>query len=538
VPKVDQTTFLQKVLHGYEGIATIHNKEEYPLVLTGRAIHAMSLDDDDRDIPDRVLPLRFPIIVPGQGSLSIPVSIPAVYDRPDAVGFGVTYLGETIDKKKIRAECYFDKSAKDQKTTAPKIADISVSHLAGDLMSELARWRKEAPRSKAKRQPVASGPVGRRLSQLRSGSSSRTSTVEDIAKLDMVAQSVAEYRASKLQRDDKTSTNVALVSKLLFAAGTRTRTAEITPELKRLRGIVADHIADQGFADFAGGAALYSIVETPPPPIEGEECDPDNVPDEVLDDLDTDWVCQATPEEREVATPGRFLNARKGDIVLSPGGPSLIGQLLRQVSPPQRYSHSGIMTRNYDQITHCTASEERILAYPVGNIPGHGPAPTDGHRPDVVKYAWPGVITQTVEDSLHGGQFTDPESGKFYALSGFARESTSATLGGNWEIIHPLVIKPAPEHEAADSTVRQKLRKVASDALAHNGKCHYRFFCYTDPTVFFDQTKMTPMDSPSRWARGLKPAVCAPRSFGRCLSRTAYNWRDQAISPARSFLRR
>ena len=81
-------------------------------------------------------------------------------------------------------------------------------------------------------------------------------------------------------------------------------------------------------------------------------------------------VCQATPETREVVTPARFLNALKGDVILSPGGNGSIGGLLLQVTPPQHYSHSGIMTRNYDQVTHSTASEDRLMDYPNGSVFG------------------------------------------------------------------------------------------------------------------------------------------------------------------------
>jgi hypothetical protein len=112
-----------------------------------------------------------------------------------------------------------------------------------------------------------------------------------------------------------------------------------------------------------------------PQPVEGAECDPDNLPELTQEQLDDGWACQATPELREVVAPSRFLNALKGDIVLDPGT-GIIGGLLRQVVPPQRYSHCGIMTRNYDQITHSTTSEDRLLDYPNGSIMGE-PAPSD-----------------------------------------------------------------------------------------------------------------------------------------------------------------
>lgn len=103
-----------------------------------------------------------------------------------------------------------------------------------------------------------------------------------------------------------------------------------------------------------------------------------------------------------VITPGRFMNALKGDAVLAPSGNGLIGGLLTHVDHVQLYSHSGLMTNNFGQITHCTASEQRMQDFPVGSIPLLGPEPTDGFRADVVRYGWPGTVTQTVENAVHG----------------------------------------------------------------------------------------------------------------------------------------
>jgi hypothetical protein len=94
--------------------------------------------------------------------------------------------------------------------------------------------------------------------------------------------------------------------------------------------------------------------------------------------------------------PGRFLNARKGDVILSPGGTGLIGGLLLSVTPSQWYSHSGITTRNYDEITHSTASEQRLIDHT------RGQGGSDGFEPNALKYLWPGVITQQVESAIKG----------------------------------------------------------------------------------------------------------------------------------------
>jgi hypothetical protein len=70
----------------------------------------------------------------------------------------------------------------------------------------------------------------------------------------------------------------------------------------------------------------------------GSECDPDNVPD----DLPEGTVWQLTGETAWRFVPGRIHNAKKGDVILSPGSQTIIAQLLRQVHPAQYYSHSGV----------------------------------------------------------------------------------------------------------------------------------------------------------------------------------------------------
>lgn len=75
----------------------------------------------------------------------------------------------------------------------------------------------------------------------------------------------------------------------------------------------------------------------PPFPVEGDECDPWNLPDHVPDGM----FCVPTQETRWVQMPARFMNAKKGDIILNPGNGSLISSVLLSVTLPQRFSHSG-----------------------------------------------------------------------------------------------------------------------------------------------------------------------------------------------------
>jgi hypothetical protein len=275
---------------------------------------------------------------------------------------------------------------------------------------------------------------------------------------------------------------------------------------------------DVGASDWVGAEATFDShrisfsafphlpLDVPHPapsaPQVGADCDPNNLPDSVS----VQFACQATTEQRTVQMPARFMNARKGDSVLAPGGVGLVGQLLTHVAVPQLYAHCGIMTHNYDEITHCTASDDRVQDYPVGSIPTAGPQPVDGFRPDVVQFGWPGAITQTVDHAVNGepndqDKFVDPESKKRFAIQDFNSSPEGATIAGNWTIIPPMVVKPDPMIETDDHRLR--LHSVANLALSHVGKMHYRFYGFTDPTM------QSPAPASAGWAGGTSPAVCS-----------------------------
>ncbi|MGL5862376.1 MAG: carboxypeptidase-like regulatory domain-containing protein, partial [Phycicoccus sp.] len=251
-------------------------------------------------------------------------------------------------------------------------------------------------------------------------------------------------------------------------------------------------------------------------PQAGTPCDPDDLPDEVTED----FACQFTGRVEQRWIPGRIVNARKGDIVLSPGGTGLIGGLLKQVSPAQRYSHALIMTRNYYEVSHATGSMSWLRDHSVGSIAGR-PAPTDGFDPASLKYVWPGGITQTAEEAYRSGKFTAPD-GKTYDLTGFGLED-AATFDGRWEIIPALVIKPHPSRETPQ--VRATLRDVANQvrswcvtaadtAQGRQSRLHYRFFCYTDAGI---SRRVDPASSRvvgqapegTAWPANTLPAVCS-----------------------------
>jgi hypothetical protein len=255
------------------------------------------------------------------------------------------------------------------------------------------------------------------------------------------------------------------------------------------------------------GAALdpeVSALRSPPPkpprdheaPLaakEGEECDPWNLPDVVPSGM----FCMPTAETRYVLMPPRFMNARKGDVVITPGDGGLIASTLAAVSPPQHYAHSGMMTRNLDEITHSTASMERMTdsAY-VGS---------SGFRSDILKYLWPGVITQTIDQAVNGESMTDPETGTSYVVGGFGslQAEQNDIDGTSASIAVALVIKPDPLTET--SAIRSQLSGFADFAAAQNQKSHYRFYCYTDPTIALH----TAAPNEAKWAAGTFPSMCS-----------------------------
>jgi len=236
----------------------------------------------------------------------------------------------------------------------------------------------------------------------------------------------------------------------------------------------------------------------------GNPCDPDNLPE----NIPPGFVCQVTHETQTIGLPGRFLNARKGDVVLCPKGTaasSLVDGIFGQLTPPQQYGHSGIMTRDYEQITHCTASQPRMITYTEGNVLS---SQDEGLDPDAVKYGWPATITEKVDEAVNGQYYTDPASstGAQYQLQSFNSSFSALPCGSALTIIPPLVVKPDPLLETAE--IRKTLTEVADDAYSNTGKFHYRFYVFTDAAHATDAPK-TGLDSSSTWAAGTHAGVCS-----------------------------
>ena len=262
----------------------------------------------------------------------------------------------------------------------------------------------------------------------------------------------------------------------------------------------------------------YAFID---PPVEGAVCDSDDRPVGTPEE----WACQFTGAWEERWLSGRMMNARKGDLILAPGGDGMIGGLLAQVDPAQRYAHSLICTRNRTEVSHATASPAWLKASHTGSLwsPPFDtePAPSDGFTPAALKYLWPGGITQTAEEAFAGSEFTAPDGARYHipglAGPGFAKFS------GSFEVIPPLVVKPhslqetprirADLHRVAD-IVRSKCVTGGDTAAGRQSQIHYRFLCYTDDGIATRVDPATgapvggaPVDA--SWAAGTDPSVCS-----------------------------
>jgi hypothetical protein len=237
---------------------------------------------------------------------------------------------------------------------------------------------------------------------------------------------------------------------------------------------------------------LLSLFDQAQPEV-GQECDPDNMPDDLADGM----VCQLTNEIEWRFVPGRILNAKKGDLLLDPGGPGLVGQLLRQVTPAQFYSHCAIMSKNHIELRHSTGSDDWLKDHLAGSFLGN--KGTDGFDPTALKYLWPGSLTQTIDNAFHGEWVTAPDTGP-YKISDF---SFAPDLSDASTIIPPVVVKPPPFDETAD--VRHTLHRIADEALKINA--HYRFYGYTRPEIALGPEGVAGPDS--GWAVGTVATQCA-----------------------------
>jgi hypothetical protein len=285
------------------------------------------------------------------------------------------------------------------------------------------------------------------------------------------------------------------------------------------RFVAEGRISETELAD----ATENAVASTPLPssgdtPVVGETCKRGkSSPGYACVPSDT-WKLEAIPQ---------ILNAKKGDVLIS-RNQGYVGEMLLHADPRQQFDHTGIMVEDYTSLRHSIAIDSRFPFFPRG-VFGN---PTDGFEEVVIKYAWPGTITQTVQEAFvtnFRANDPDPESRKKkpYSVRAFV---TKPMLSGNGRpLVYPQVVKPPPgydDHVMIDGrTVRQALHAAADAAGKIKG--HYRFYAYTDGTIVQDPARVAPA-----LMRNVCDRVCpggaasCQESEKVCQYRAVDNWRD------------
>lgn len=562
--------FAHKKYTQLSGSFVVHNVEDAPLVLDRMSVTAYAADPDAAAVPRPFRQLAHAIQIPARGATSIGVNVPFVEGRPDAGelpydarGFTVIYAG-TAGGVPVRCSFSFDIPVEewDDRPHFPELPELPplVRKVWPWEMVE-DWWRQELGRLEELINPAdivldtVTGTVAIPLDAL-AGVSVRQAELAVNTVLSGVFAPV-QTRALAADQLDVPATRrltprlgglvgsaterrigAARNAATRGSAGTRGPGGQvdargIAVERERATGIAVGR--DAGTRLDAGRAAVLNTAsvldnarafaglfaertfhtlegEFPGPPdvgpiLEGAVCDPDNLTEEELALAENgQLVCQLTDEVVDVMMPARWMNARRGDVILSPGGDGLIGGLMLRVSPPQLYSHSGIMTRNFDEIAHSTGSQDRLMDHQVG-FTSEG---SDGFDPPILKWMWPGAIRQSVQDSVEGQLFPDPDfAGKNYRITAFGTQTVGITHNDKMVMIPPLVLKPDPLLETPQ--VRSTLHAIAAAARADagipgtKGKYHYRFFCYTDPSIGLENGH----DPGVGWAVGTRASVCS-----------------------------
>jgi hypothetical protein len=302
-------------------------------------------------------------------------------------------------------------------------------------------------------------------------------------------------------------------------------------------------------------------------------CDPD------ICLTDPSRSCQATGDERLSWVWPQLSPALSGTLLLGPaGGHGILGRLLGALKGPQFYDHMVMFVEDDGRsVRHCTASDERIAkeVYYTTTVSVKTPfgdtskkIPLFGIREDVVRFAWPGSITQTIGEACVTGQnrsnpqfsfatlypevvaaekadppllwqlaprervkrttFHDPEavgtakrdknasSRDTYALARLQmdpafRAEINPTTGRPIGWILPILVQPHPYLAAA---AQETLRAVAAEAKKISA--HYRFFSYSDATIAINPAFDAPppggawrSNAGADWAASTKAAVCS-----------------------------
>jgi len=245
--------------------------------------------------------------------------------------------------------------------------------------------------------------------------------------------------------------------------------------LKQIRasGLVAPNaeITDRDLARFFNEGRL-STVPSPqallgPAALADPGSDPIDTPcDPFNDDVPArdGLTCAVVPTEPDTCYGPSVQNGDKGDLLLVASCEE-IGQLLRQVNPPQHYSHEGIMTSYRYNVSHSTRSSAEVIKKLKDD---------NAWSANFLRYGWPGMLHESVATAFS----TNVQShfGNSFVFTSFSRDATRCE--GDQTLNPPLVVKPFP---GTDDLVRAQL-KAAAD-IANAAETHYRFFAFSQANI-------------------------------------------------------
>jgi hypothetical protein len=531
VPHVTADLFAHKRYDMLSGIFTAYNVEKTPLVLDQLSITALSDDGDTPTLPNPFVKLEHPITIAAQSAFMISVNIPFVKGNPangqlryDVKGFSVLYTGSAGDMP-VRCSTVFDVRINEwlvepKPAPLPKLPPKERKPWPWELVEKSLEDRINP--SIVETQPgqaILDAQTGTLAVNLGSLQMPNTKVRNEAFNVMSAVYAPIETMALKARQLAKPVSQHLSNNLTANKLKQKPATQVIAPALV-VPPILKPHEL------FGTGTSAFNGPPVPGTVTEGQVCDPDDISDEDADLANAgQLVCQLTEEVQDVLMPARWINARKGDIILSPGGDGIIGGLMLNVDPAQWYSHCGIMTRNYDEITHSTGSQSRLMDHLIG-ILSDG---SDGFDPHILKYIWPGAVTQTVQHSIEGEDFPDPEFNKTYSISSFGPHAVGVTHNDKFVMIPPLVVKPDPMQETP--AVRLALHAIAVDARNDAGrpgikpKYHYRWYCYTDPTIGLG----TAAGADAGWAEGTYPSVCSSYVWMHAKARNAHLETSKAL---------
>jgi hypothetical protein len=281
--------------------------------------------------------------------------------------------------------------------------------------------------------------------------------------------------------------------------------------------------------------------------------------------------CQFNGEYRTTYAWPRLESVRAGDMLLGPaGGGGVLGRLLGALHPTQRFDHIVLFVEDDGRtVRHCTASDARLgeeeyingtlkVKTPVGDFDAK--IPIQGLRGDVVRYGWPGSISQSLGEICITGRnrlnssfsfgsacaallfaesampyklwqlapserdkrtsFHDPEAtatarqakdaGKRLQFS-LTRLQKDPAIRDDVDLLWPKLVKP---HPYLESEARAALLVVAQEAKKI--QAHYRFFGYSHSEIAITPAFLAPpkgdpswLQEGSDWAGGTVAAMCS-----------------------------